>query len=624
MDSIRIAYKQMLLVKDTVYFGVMDSVVALPKGTEYKIQRNFLLRNNVFYEKKPHKKEQVIERMELYSEIWNKAYSYSTKDTTKKVDNNFVNTQTYFMQYEGKVIRSISFNAVDMFEGEVEDTTITASNIISKALNKTHINTRKQVIRNNLRFKENDKIEALRMSENERLLRQLKYIQDARIMVQQENLLSDSVDLVIITQDRLPYGVSVDISDYDEYALSPYTTNFLGQGDYLEAGIHFNGGEDEIFGYNIKYQAKNLFGSFVDIGAYRLSNYEKDNYGVDIERNFLTTDMRFGGAFKYDNIQQTRSYESEVQDTVLKADYQVDIVDFWIGRTFVLSPTGERPNISISARSYDEIYSKRPTIKSDSNLVFHDWNLSLASIMIQKVSFFQTKKLAEFGTTEDIPVGYSFKFTTGYNWNTYNRRPYAGFDFRTNIVRPKSGFLGLKALLGVFYQNEKFEDTYGDFEFTYFAPLKSLGRFEYRHILVASSELLFNERYNKPLELNNRRMGVIQNGIETNSTLALEYKPNIFLPTSILGFNFSVAPFSSIGFATNDQLYSGKSNIYSVHGVTLRCKNESLIFPMLGFDMRYYPTYGSKNNKFKFEAYLKDTKLFENLFSPKPVIIRSY
>lgn len=614
----------MLLCKDTVYFGVIDTLVILPSDVEYKIQRNFLLRNNVFYEKKPHKKEQVVERMKLYSDIWNKAYSYSTKDTTKKVDHSIANAQMYFKQYEGKVIRSISFNSVDMFDGAVEDTSMNAINNLSKALNKAHFTTRKQVLRKNLRFKENERIESWQISENERLLRKLRYIEDARIMVKQENLLSDSVDLIIVTQDRLPYGISVDVSDYNEYSVSPYTTNLLGLGDYLEVGGHFHGDQEQLLGYNIDYKARNLYGSFVDVRAYRINNYAKNNYGIEVKRDFLTTDMRFGGAFSYDHIEQTRKYDSEIADTVLRDDYESDIYDLWLGKTFILSTSGDKPNISIAARSYDELYADRPGIKPDSNLVFHDWHVTLASLMLQRVNFFQTKKLAGFGITEDIPIGYSFKYTTGYNWNQYNRRPYTGFDFRTQIVRPKSGLLAFKSAVGLFFQNKEIEDLYGNFYLNYYSDLKALGRFEYRHVILATSELLINERYNAPLDLSDSRTGTIQRDIETNSTITFTYKPNFFLPTQILGFNFSLAPFSSVGFATNDDLFSGRSSIYSVHGLTLRSKNESLIFPTFGMEVRYYPTYGNKTNHFKFEAYLKDTRLLESLFSPKPVLIRSY
>lgn len=623
-DSISLEYKEMLICKDTVYFGVSDTLVILPSGTDYKIQRNFLLRNNVFYEKKPHKKEQVEERMAMYSEVWNKAYSYSTKDTTTKVDHSFANAQMYFKQYEGKVIRSISFNAVDMFEGAVEDTSLNAISGLSKRLNKVHMTTHSYVIRNNLRFKENDRIEAYKISENERLLRRLRYIEDARIMVQQENLLSDSVDLVIITKDRLPFGIKLDISDYNEYAIAPYISNFLGTGDYLEAGVQFVGGEESPFGYNVEYETRNISGTFVDAGAYRINNFERNNYGIEVKRSFLTNEMRFGGAFSYDRIQQTRRYESEVEDTMLTAPYETHIFDTWLGRTFILSPTGDRPNISISARSYDEHYQDRPEITPDSNLVFHDWHVSLASLMVQKINYFQTKNLAGFGVTEDIPVGYSVKLTAGYNWNNYYKRPYLGFDFNTQLVRPKSGLLRLSGSIGAFYQNEDIEDTYGKFGINYYGPLKPIGRLEMRHFLFISSELLVNERYYTLLELDGNTIGTIQKDIETNSTLALQYKPTFHFPQKILGFNFSVAPFTSVGFTTYDNYFAGKGSIYTVHGFSFRTKNESLIFPTFGMDVSYYPVYGAKNNHIAFEVYLKDTKILENLFSPKPKLNRSY
>ena len=614
----------MLICQDTVYFGVTDSLVILPNGTDFKIQRNFLLRNNIFYEKKPHKKKQIEERMVMYSGLWNKAYSFSTKDTTTKIDHSFANAQRYFQQYEGKVIRSISFNSVDMFDGAVEDTSLNAVSRLSKKLNNIHVTTHSHVIRNNLRFKENDRIEAWKISENERLLRHLSYIEDARIMVQQEHLLSDSVDLVIITQDRFPFGIKFDMSDYNEYSIAPYISNFLGMGDYIEAGVQYVGGEESPLGYNIVYQSRNISGTFIDAGAYRINNFEKNNYGIKVNRSFLTNEMRFGGAFSYDRIQQVRHYESEVKDTTLTAPYDAQIYDFWLGRTFILSPTGERPNISISARSYDEKYQERPEVKVDSNLVFHDWHVSLASLMVQKINYFQTQKLGGFGITEDIPVGYSLKLTTGYNYNQYNRRPYLGFDFNTQLVRPQSGLLRLSNSIGVFYQDETVEDTYGKFGLSYYSPLKKVGKMEMRHFLFVNSELLINERYYKRLALSGDPIGNIQNSIESNSTFAIQYKPTFHLPHEVLGFKFTVAPYMSIGFATQDKFFSGKRKLYTVHGFSFKTKNESLIFPTLGMDIGYYPIYGTKRNHMSFEIYLRDTKILENLFSPKPQLNRSY
>lgn len=614
---IKLDINEMLICQDTVYFGINDSLIHLTKNTPFKLQRNFLLRNNIFFEKKPHKKEQVEDKMKTYYYIWNKAHSYSTRDTSTKKDNTVANAELYFKQFEGKIIRSINFSSVDMFEGEVQDTAKKAVNSISKYLNKRHTNTRQYVIRNNLRIKENDRIKAKDLSENERLLRHLDYIEDARIMVQEENHLSDSVDLVIVTQDRFPYGFHISIDDYDEFSITPYINNFMGLGDYIETGLHYNGDDSSPFGYNVKYKADNLWGSFVDIETYRIHNYDKNNYGIEIERPFKSTNMEWGGSFSYDYVSERKSYDDEATDSTLSTRIHANEYDGWIGRTFVASDN-KRANISIAARTYHKHYTQHPYIRDDYNLDFHDKKGILGSTMLQNVTFFQTHKLAEFGTTEDIPVGYGLKITSGYSWNQYFKRPYLGLNFTTQIVRPKKGLISFNTTLGSFYYNDKAEDTYLNGKLNYFSPLKKIGHMEMRHFIYTNSCFLFNTRYYDPLDFSDNNMGTIQNDVEAQSTFAIQYKPTFFLPHKLLGFSFSLSPFTTLGISSEDELFYGKINTYTVHGITFRTKNESLIFSTLGVDIRYYPTYSDDNNRFIFSLYVKDSKLFETLFSPKP------
>ncbi len=614
----------MMICRDTVYFGVSDSVIILPEGENYQMQRNLLLRSNVFYEKFPQKKAHVEARVKRYYALWNLAYSYSTKDTTVIIDKSFNASKIYFSQFDGKVIRNISFEDVDMFEGAVEDLSQNAISKVGKLLNDAHFDTRKHVLKNNLRFRENDRLEAWEMSENERLLRQLDYIEDARIVVKQKSFLADSVDIVIITKDRFPLGLHVSADDYDSYYASSYLSNFLGMGDYLETGVSLNLTENRVWGFNAKYLSRNIAGSFIDAGVYRTSDYEKNNYGFRLERPFRTTDMRFGGAFSYDRLEQTRRYTHENTDSLLSSPYKSNIYDVWLGKTFVISPTAERPNISMAARYYNESYTLRPEIKQDSNLIFHDWKVSLASLMIQKVNFFQTTKLGEFGVTEDIPVGYSLKVTTGHSWNEYVNRPYLGSEINTLHVYPKAGLLQIRSEVGGFYYQENAEDTYIKASLNYISHLSNWGAFDYRHILFASCKLLFNERYYSLLNFYDQYMGYIQNNIDAKSFVAIQYKPTFFIPGDILGFKLSASPFATLGYFTKDEHFNGKNQSYADMGLTLRTKNESLIFPTLGADIRYYPRYGEKNNIVTFRIFAQNTKLFENIFSPKPKLIRTY
>lgn len=610
----------MLVCEDTVYFGICDSIVVIPNNKGFKLQKNFLLRNNIFYQNKPHKKEQIEARMKRYYYLWDKAVSYSTKDTTtKKQDYSIVSAELYFKQFEGKTIRSISFSNVDMFDGEIQDTTQKATNTISKYLNKTHVTTREHTVRNHLRFDEGEKISAHVLSENERLIRQLSYIEEVQIMIKEDNHLSDSVDILIITKDCFPYGINISIDDYNAYSITPYMNNFLGLGDHLEVGLYYDGYSESPWGHNFKYKADNIFGSFIDMQAYRSHYSDKNNYGILIERPFKTTDMKIGGALSYKNLHENRSYDDVLQDTTLTSEFIENQYDGWLGRTFI-PKNNALPNLSIAGRMYMNTYSKRPEIRKDYNLNFHDWTGILGSIMLQKVTFFQTHKLSGFGVTEDVPVGYEIKVTTGHSWNEYFDRPYIGFNFRTQIVRPQAGLLSLNVAYGGFYNTNKIEDSYSNIGINYCSPLKTVGNMEMRHFIYTSCQLLINEHYYSPFDFSDKNMGTIQSGIEANSTFAVQYKPTIHLPFSLIGFKFSLSPFTTVGIASEDEFFKNNNNIYTYHGITFHSKNESLIFSTLGIDIRYYPIYEGDKNTVIFSIYLKNNKPFNNLLSPKPIL----
>ena len=619
--TIILDYNEMLVCEDTVYFGVCDSSIQIPKTQQFKVQRNFLLRNNVFYEKRPKKKEQLEEKMKNYYFFWEKARAYSVKDTTsKKEDYTVDNSELYLKRFEGKVIRSINYQSVDLFDGEVKDTSQQAKNKISRYLNSKHISTRQRTIRNQLRFDENDKIDAREISENERLIRQLSFIEDARIVVNQSSLLSDSVDVLIVTKDRFPFGIHTTIDNYNEYTFTAYNCNVLGFGDYYEAGMFYKGGDSNPWGYKTKYKASNILGSFIDLQAYRLHNYEKNDYGISIEREFKTTSMEWGGAFSFNNKRKVSTYDDEVMDSSVTATIHKREYDMWLGKTFVFNHSKHIPNISFAARYYDNCYIDGPETTSDLNMDYHNWTGFLGSMMVQNVSFVQTRKLADFGTTEDVPIGYSVRMTTGHSWNRYLNRPYFGVDFNSQILRPKKGLLSINSTFGSFYYDKKAEDTYFNVGLNYFSSLKKICSLEMRSFIYTSCNLLFDNHYYDPLDFEDDNMGTIQPGVEAQSTVAIQYKPMFHFPYEVLGFKFSLSPFATLGLTAEKELFSGNSHLYSMYGLTFRTKNESLVFSTLSIDIRFYPTYEDSRNTVIFAIYLKDDNLFKNMFSPKPTL----
>ncbi len=77
-------------------------------------------------------------------------------------------------------------------------------NKTEKLLNKTHFNTNEIIIRKNLLFHEGDTISPLNLSDNERYLRELPFIDDARILVVPVS--GSEADIIVVTKDIYSLG----------------------------------------------------------------------------------------------------------------------------------------------------------------------------------------------------------------------------------------------------------------------------------------------------------------------------------------------------------------------------------------------------------------------------------
>lgn len=136
-----------------------------------------------------------------------------------------------FMPYEGKIIRHIIIKGYG-FEQTFTDTSKRLQYFGTRLLNQMHRKTRSWVIRNSLFIKENTALNSYKVADNERLIRSLNYIQDARILVNTLPDNEDSVDLVVVVKDLFSIG-----GELSSFGLGPTSirgnvseANFLGWG----------------------------------------------------------------------------------------------------------------------------------------------------------------------------------------------------------------------------------------------------------------------------------------------------------------------------------------------------------------------------------------------------------
>ena len=147
-------------------------------------------------------------------------------------DPNAVKVVNPFVVYSGKTIRTIRILRLG-FERNIFDTTTYKNSFGAIIANGFHRSTLVKVVKNNLFFKNGDKIHPYLMADNERHLRDQIYIQDARILIDTVQNCTDSVDVVVITKDVFPLGGKFNMSSTTKIAAQIRNENVAGSGSQL-------------------------------------------------------------------------------------------------------------------------------------------------------------------------------------------------------------------------------------------------------------------------------------------------------------------------------------------------------------------------------------------------------
>ncbi|HEV3249905.1 MAG TPA: hypothetical protein VGZ71_03080, partial [Puia sp.] len=212
--------------------------------------------------------------------------------------------QNKFSPYKGRVIRNIYYNRLKVFGTQIEDTTVSTSMKLIHFANKLHLNTKEWMLRQSLFFGENDTVNAFKMVENERYLRNLPFMQDARLYIINTYQSIDSVDIMVVTKDLFEYGGAVSDLSLTSFAANVYNNNLFGAGQRVLLGLQWNSVYRPQWRTEISYNKYNLGGSFADIsfgysglndhGSIDTGVYEH-SYFISVNRPLFSSWAKFTG-----------------------------------------------------------------------------------------------------------------------------------------------------------------------------------------------------------------------------------------------------------------------------------------------------------------------------------------
>lgn len=588
VKKVKVSKHQFLLLYDTVIVPQNDTVVLLPKGTKYKKRRDY----------KSYLDNKYIAF--LWDELFlDNPICLTTDDTTCVIE-----SKNPYLDYEGKHIRNIYIIKIDVFGKNIDDTSFVKKKMIDNIGDALHEKTKTFVIRDNLFIKHDSIVDQNRLSDNERLLRTLPYMHDARIYVKESDY-ADTVDIEVVVQDIWTLGGSVNPSSIDKYKWKVYDQNFLGMGQSLEYKGQFESALSPNFGSEFTYIKNNLFGTFINPylkfsqinGGAHIGNQNESSITLGLSRAIYMPTARLAGGYSFSNNWSVNS--TKLKDTLFY-DYKYNVHDVWGGITFSgfrrkgdeydIITRQNRSRIFFAARYYDrEFLRSADQALAKASATYNAYQFALAQATYFKYEYYKTKYVYGFGRTEDIPYGHSYLVNSGIEKKLDQQRYYVGTEAFKIWARPTGLFYFIDLSASSFYnQVHEFQDIFLRARGTFVTRIYSMRNWKCRFYISAGYVKIINPQLNGGINING------SNGLnEFNSASLIGYQAsalsvttNLFPPFKFLGFRFAfilLGEVAQIGSST-EFLYNNKP--YAGFAAGFRTKNENLALDE--FELRVY------------------------------------
>jgi hypothetical protein len=511
--------------------------------------------------------------------------------------------QNKFSPYKGRVIRNIYYNRLKVFGTQIEDTTVSTSMKLIHFANKLHLNTKEWMLRQSLFFGENDTVNAFKMVENERYLRNLPFMQDARLYIINTYQSLDSVDIMVVTKDLFEYGGAVSDLSLTSFAANVYNNNLFGAGQRVLLGLQWNSVYRPQWRTEISYNKYNLGGSFADIsfgysglndhGSIDTGVYEH-SYFISVNRPLYSSWAKFTGGLSLAYNQSLNIYS--FPDTVFRK-YEYRIMDVWGGYNFrtQFKNNGiitDKPNLAIELRQYNLAFvntPKQPIFSKNPN--YNDHHFTLSKLVFFRQEFIKTNYFFGFGRTEDIPVGYNASVSAGLEDWVGIRRNYAAVEGQKFWLTRRQDLFNTSFGIGSFWQGGNSEDAVIHVETDYYSRLLSFKNERLREFFRGDYLTSPNPLLYKPVNINreNGILGYRNGSVNGFQRLNLSSQTIYYSHVSVYGFKFNFFTLLQASLLADKHENIFKGPLYSGLGGGLQIKNENLSFNTLQVSAMYLP-----------------------------------
>ena len=567
-DSLFVQAGMLVILPDTFYVTTQDTV--LPTyGKSIRLRKDPYARSKTFYDSLAVHSGKSRMKKELYRLF--------IRDNTpvKVVRKNDVVREEDFESYDGKTVRTITHLKMPVLDGNVNDTAWVAQSGLGRWMN-FHAQTKSSVVLARSIVQPGDVVDEVVLADMERLVREIETIRDARLYVLPVPG-TDSIDLVIATQDYLPLRFNLEVLSSTNYSFGLTDRNIAGVA--LEAGLNYrhkaSWQPDEA--WSVFLRKDNLLGQFGVLRAEVASKEGRESQSLELERTFLSEELPdLGGVY-------ARRVREKWADGEKGEKVDQLTAGGWYGRVFSSQTHWNLiPMLAVDMVSFQD----RPFSGKDAD--YYLWNKVqvIGAVQLIKREFIRSALVKEYGVSEYFPVGVSLRFTGGKDiTEVYSRNYFAG-EFSFSGFQNDAGYYGVKLAMGSFFRNSLQEDVRSSAEIFYFTPLLKWGRVRFRQLLKMDFSGVDQLSTQSLLFYNDQRIEdgeAISGDILVGTNLTTVWH----MPWYLYGFRFAF--FDGLDWVSVRNKYTENVRHFPVVKAGVNVQNDFLAYNTLSFQIQFLP-----------------------------------
>lgn len=574
-------------------------------------------------------KDSVYHKMEHFSKD-KKFFQFFHKLIFRKIPDTVRNEGKKVHQegekHQEKVIRNIYIESISPFGNSSSSDKTKKSKWYEDLGNKIHIKSKNFTIRGYLLFKKGDKINPQTLYESERLLRNMHFINRAKISVIDSSATQDSADVLVRVLDSWSLRPMLSYSN-GRVGGDIVESNFLGLGHEISMVYRHDFKDNTQYRF-ANYSAQNIYGTFINAKISGEKDFHNnENVYIKIHRNFVSPLTRWAGGIDFEYYKKRLQIPTSAQPKDFPwATIKVHHQDFWGGYQFRLKEKNTESiseNIGIATRFQNFSYLDAPNREIDPHRYFGSYHLLLGSVGYSQRKFKVEKYVFRHNLPEDIPYGKNITVTGGVAKLYGTNIPYAGvsasYGFFNNI-----GYFNIKNDFGSFFRRGKNYRTTFRLDATYFSPLTDWGSVNVRHFFSPTLVVgnLRSASYVDRIHLSSPYdFPAYSDNYLGKDKLILRYQLQFFVKKAWKNFYYNPYFITTLGWLSREDKGLFQSTMHTKFGIGVHIFNPFLSFNRFQISFVFYPKVPFGNQSiFDFNSYKNHYFPIQNFALKKPTI----